>query len=94
MAGVIVKMGSAFFLEPDNNHVPFKIKIAGGIKFEENDRVTIEVLRGDVPTGRVIEVLGKADDIKACELAIIRDHQLYETFTSDVVEAARKFRKR
>ncbi len=90
MAGVIVKMGSAFFLEPDNNHVPFKIKIAGGIKFEENDRVTIEVLRGDVPTGRVIEVLGKADDIKACELAIIRDHQLYETFTSDVVEAAKK----
>lgn len=90
MAGVIVKMGSAFFLEPDNNHVPFKIKIAGGIKFEENDRVTIEVLRGDVPTGRVIEVLGKADDIKACELAIIRDHQLYETFTSEVVEAAKK----
>ncbi len=90
LAGVVVKMGRAFFLEPDNNHIPFKIKLDGGIKFEENDRVTVELLRGKVLAGRVIEVLGKSEDIKACELAIIRDHQLYEVFPDKVLKEVKK----
>lgn len=90
MAGVVVKMGRAFFLEPDNNHVPFKIKLDGGIRFEENDRVTVELIRGKVISGRVVEVLGKSEDIKACELAIIRDHQLYEVFPDKVLKEVKK----
>lgn len=90
LSGVVVKVGKTFFVEPDNNHIPFKVKVTGGLKYEENDRVVIQVSHGDVITGRVIEVLGKSDDIKACELAIIRDHGLYEVFPEKVVAEAKK----
>ncbi len=94
LAGVAVKMGSVFFLEPDNNHIPFKIKISGGISFHEDDRVTIEIVRSNILSGKVIEVLGKSDDVKACELAIIRDHQLYEVFPVEVEAEAKKLPKK
>lgn len=90
LSGVVVKIGKTFFVEPDNNHIPFKVKLIGGLKYEENDRVVVQVAHGAVVTGRVIEVLGKSDDIKACELAIIRDHGLYEVFPDKVVGEAKK----
>lgn len=90
LSGVVVKAGKTFFVEPDNNHIPFKVKLTGGLKYEENDRVVVQVAHGAVVTGRVIEVLGKSDDIKACELAIIRDHGLYEVFPDKVVGEAKK----
>ena len=90
LSGVVVKIGKTFFVEPDNNHMPFKVKLTGGLKYEENDRVVVQVAHGAVVTGRVIEVLGKSDDIKACELAIIRDHGLYEVFPDKVVGEAKK----
>ncbi len=94
LAGVVVKMGSSYFVELDNNHIPFKIKLSGGIPFEENDRVTIELERGKILSGKVTEVLGKSEDVKACELAIIRDHGLYETFSESVLEEARALPKK
>ena len=91
VAGVVEKVGGNLFVEPDNTRIPFKILlIKGGLRAREDDRVVINLTRHNGKfTGVVSEVLGKSDDVKACELAIIRDHQLYETFSSEVLEEAR-----
>lgn len=96
IAGVVTKLGKTFFVEPDNNHIPFKIKlIQGGIKFHLNDRVVIKLVRNKSSvSGLVLEVLGKQDDVKACELAIIRDHGLYETFPDEVMTEAKAIRQK
>ena len=91
VAGVVVKINNVHFLEPDNNHIPFKFKIiSGGEKYNINDRVVVKVVRNKASlSGIVTEVLGRSDDVKACELAIIRDHQLFEVFTSEVLAEAK-----
>ena len=96
IAGVVTKLGKTFFVEPDNNHIPFKIRlIQGGIKFHLNDRVVIKLVRNKSSvSGLVLEVLGKQDDVKACELAIIRDHGLYETFPDEVMTEAKAIRQK
>jgi len=88
IAGVVEKINRTPFLVPDNNHIPFKFKlVSGGLKYNINDRVVIKVVRNKVNlTGIVTEVLGRSDDVKACELAIIRDHQLFEVFSSEVLK--------
>ena len=90
LVGVVEKIGSNYFLDPDNNHIPFKIRlIKGQIKINEDDRVVINLIRhNDKFSGSVEEVLGKSDDVKACELSIIRDHGLYETFPQEVLNEA------
>ena len=95
IAGVIVKLGKNFFVEPDNNHIPYKIKlIQGGIKAHLNDRVVIKLVRNKANfSGIVEEVLGKMDDVKACELSIIRDHGLYENFPDEVVKEAKSIKQ-
>lgn len=88
VTGVVVKTAGNLFLEPDNNHIPFKIKLnRSGQLCEELDRVTARIYRkNNILFGEVFEVLGKNDDIKACELAIIRDHQLFEVFSDKVLK--------
>jgi len=92
VAGVVVKTGGNLFLEPDNNHIPFKIKLNRTSKpCEEFDRVTARIFRKDnLISGEVFEVLGKSDDVKACELAIIRDHQLFEVFSNKVLNEVKQ----
>lgn len=95
VVGVVKKMGGNFFLEPDNNNIALKIRLLNGnIKFKKNDRVVIEVRRNTKNlSGLVVEVLGQEDDIKSLELGIIREHELYETFPADVLEASRRIPK-
>ncbi len=92
LVGVVERVGGNLFVEPDNNHIPCKVKLLkGGLKAKEDDRVVVELSRKNENLGGVvIEVLGKSDDVKACELAIIRDHNLYETFTAEVLEEVKK----
>ena len=91
VSGVIQKIGGNYFLDPDNNRIPFKIKIIKDkTKIEENDRAVVNVIRSKVMQATISEVLGKSDDVKACELAIIRDHQLYETFSDEVLAEVKK----
>lgn len=88
ISGVIEKIGRNYFVVPDNNHIPFKIRIIdNGNKYEIGDRVVIKLdWQRDNFVGHVVEILGKEDDIKACELAIIRNHQLYEVFPQNVLD--------
>ena len=85
IVGVVEKVGKNFFLEPDNNHIPFKIKLLKDSTFWKDDRVVINLLRDKKGIcGKVVENLGKSSDIKACELGIIREFNLYETFPESV----------
>ena len=85
IVGVVEKVGKNFFLEPDNNHIPFKIKLISGNNFWKDDRVVVSLLRDNKGLrGKVIENLGKSSDIKACELGLIREFNLYETFPESV----------
>lgn len=91
VVGIVEKIGANFFLEPDNNHIPFKIRLTkSDIKIEDNTRVVAKLARGKVITGTVIEMLGKSDDVKAMELGIIRDHNLQSVFPPDVMEECDK----
>ena len=91
VVGVVVKVGKSLFLEPDNNHIPFKIKLLSGQGFWVDDRVVAKVLRdGKNPRAKVIENLGKISDVKSCELGIIRQFNLYETFPENVNEECKK----
>ena len=92
ITGVIEKIGRNYFVVPDNNHIPFKIRVVdNGNKYEIGDRVVIKLDRQkDNFVGQVIETLGKENDIKACELAIIRNHQLYEVFPQNVLDEVKK----
>ena len=92
VSGVVVKTGGNLFLEPDNNHIPFKIKLnRKGADCEEYTRVTARIHRKDsIIFGEIFEVLGKSDDVKALELAIIRDHQLFEVFSSKVLNEVKQ----
>ncbi len=96
VSGVVIKINGVAFLEPDNNHIPFKFKIiSGGLKYNINDRVVIKVVRNKASlSGIVTEVLGRNDDVKACELAIIRDHQLYEAFSEEVQKEVKSIPKK
>ena len=92
IAGSVEKIGQNYFLEPDNNRMSFKIKLNKTKNdIVENDKVVIELNRDkSILSGNVIEILGKNDDVLACQLAIIRDHQLFEVFPSEVENQANK----
>ena len=92
ITGVVEKIGRNFFVDPDNNHIPFKVRIVdNGIKVDIGDRVVVKLSRENNNfLGKVVEVLGREDDIKACELALIRDHQLYEVFPQSVLDEVKK----
>lgn len=96
VTGVVTKVGKNFFVQPDNNRIPFKFRlIQGGIKFHLNDRVVVKLARNKANiSALVLEVLGKEDDVKACELGVIRDHGLYETFPDDVQKEAGEIKQK
>ena len=60
VTGVIQKIGKNYFVEPDNNHIPFKIRVIdNGQKFEIGDRVVVNMDREkDSLVGQVVEMLG------------------------------------
>ena len=66
LVGVVNQVGDHFFVQPDNNHIPFDIRlIKSELKFAKDDRVVVKVLRHkEKLSGQVIEVLGKSDDVK------------------------------
>ena len=92
IVGVVVKVGKNYFLEPDNNHIPFKFKIlSSSVKYLENDRAVAKVIRNTKTfSAQIVENLGLQTDIKACELGIIREYNLYETFPENVLEECKK----
>ncbi len=96
IVGRVVQISKNFFLEPDNTKIPFKISL---IKTKQrpkiNEKVVVRLIRrenGKI-SGEVIERLGDSDDVKTLELAIIREHNLYEKFSDEVEAIANKLNK-
>ena len=93
VVGTVEKVSKNLFLDPDNTRIPLKFLLKPStVKCSENQKIVAEVLRGENGklTARAIEILGDCDDVKALELAIIRDHNLYEEFPAKVIEASKK----
>lgn len=96
LVGAINVVGGNYFLDPDNNKIPFDLPIVKtGLKIKQNMKVLAKVIRTDKGKIKCVvnEILGYEDDVKALELSIIREHNLFETFPQQVVEAERKLPK-
>ncbi len=96
IVGTVEVAGNNFFLSPDNNKISFDLPIMKtGLKIQKNMKVMAKVVRTDAGKVKccVSEILGLKDDVKALELSIIRDHNLFENFPSQVVEAEKKVPK-
>lgn len=96
IVGAVTVVGGNYFLDPDNKKIPQEFSIIKtGLKLQQNMKVLAKVVRSD--KGRikcnVVEILGFEDDVKALELSIIREHNLFEHFPGNVVEAEAKLPK-
>lgn len=64
------------------------VKNADCLNAEDGDKVVVklEFNKGNkISKAKVIEILGKSDELTTLELAIIRQHKLYEKFPSTVI---------
>ncbi len=96
IVGMVTMSCGNYFLSPDNAKIAFDIPIIKtGLKIKEKMKVLAKIVRTDKGKVKcnVIEMLGMQDDVKALELSIIRDHNLFETFPSQVVDAEKKVPK-
>ncbi len=96
IVGTIDVVGTNFFLDPDNNKIAMEIPIQKtGLKIQKNMKVLAKVVRTEAGKVKCVvdEILGFQDDVKALELSIIRDHNLFENFPSQVVEAEKDIPK-
>ncbi len=87
IVGIIEQIGQTYFLVPDNNHIPYKFRIKkSDFEIAEDLRVVASISREkEKYMCKIVEVLGKSDDVKAMEKGIIREHELYETFPEEVM---------
>lgn len=96
LTGKVIKLSKNLFLEPDNPRIPFKISILKTNKCPLlNQRVVVRLVRRPSGkfSGEVVEILGDSDDVKSLELAIIREHNLYEQFPEQAEALAKKLNK-
>lgn len=96
VVGVIDVVAGNFFLNPDNVKIPMDFPIVKtGLKIQKGMKVLAKVVRSEKGKAKCIveEILGMQDDVKALELSIIRDHNLFENFPLHVVEAEKKLPK-
>ena len=96
IVGAINIVGGNYFLDPDNTKISFDFPIVRtGLKLQKNMKVLAKVVRTDKGKFKAIvtEILGFEDDVKTLELSIIREHNLFENFPSQVVDAEQKLPK-
>lgn len=96
LVGTVNVVAGNYFLVPDNAKIAFDIPILKtGLKIQKNMKVLTKIVRTDKGKVKcaVCEMLGFEDDVKALELSIIRDHNLFENFPQAVVDAEKKLPK-
>ena len=91
LVGTYYECGNGGFVKPDNSRINKEIFIKPKDSLEccNGDKVVIKLKFSKNPneiSAQVIEILGKSDDLKTLEMAIIRDHKLYEEFPKDVLD--------
>lgn len=96
VVGVIKEVAGNLFLDPDNPKIIIDIPVTKtGMKLKKDMKVVARLLRTDKNKLKCIvdEILGMLDDVKTMEISIIREHNLYENFPPEVVEAEKKLPK-
>ena len=96
LVGAINIIGGNLFLDPDNTKIHFDFPIVKtGLKLQKGMKVLAKPVRTDKGKIKCVvqEILGFEDDVKALELSIIRDHNLFENFPGQVVDAERELPK-
>lgn len=96
IVGAVNIVAGNYFLSPDNSKIAFDLPIVKtGLKLQQHMKVLAKVVRTEKGKIKCVvnEILGFQDDVKALELSIIRDHNLFETFPQQVVEAEKKLPK-
>jgi len=82
-------------ITPDNNKFSKQIIVPqkASMGATTGQKVVVKVIfsaKGENLKGEVIEILGQEDDFKTLQLALIRDHKLYEEFPKEVLDEASK----
>ena len=92
VVGLLFESPAGWKLTPDDARLPGPIMIrdtAPNIKMKDGDKVVVQMLEATMPgapaTGRVIEVLGAADQPGIDILSVMRQHQLQEEFPEEVM---------
>ena len=96
IVGAISIVAGNYFVCPDNTRINFDIPVVKtGMKLQKNMKVLAKIVRTEKNKIKCIvnEILGFEDDVKALELSIIREHNLFEEFPGQVVDAERKLPK-
>ena len=96
LVGAISIVAGNYFLNPDNTRINMDIPIVKtGLKLSKNMKVLAKVVRTEKNKIKcvVTEILGFEDDVKTLELSIIREHNLFEEFPGNVVDAEKKLPK-
>ena len=96
IVGLVKLVAGNYFLDPDNKRIVTDFPIVKtGLKIKKDMKVNARVVRTDKGKVKCIvdEILGMNDDIKTLELSLIRQHHLYETFPSVVVEEEKRVLK-
>jgi ribonuclease R len=93
VVGLLFQSPAGWKLTPDDARLPGPILIrdtAPNIKMKDGDKVVVLLLEATLPgalaTGRVIEVLGAADQPGIDILSVMRQHQLQEEFPEEVMQ--------
>lgn len=93
--GLLSREGGIWFVQPDGNtlHVPILIGDAEAKGAKAGDQVVVEIVRypseGKPAKGVIVERLGKRGKPGVDLLSIIRQYQLPEAFSDEVLEDAR-----
>lgn len=90
IVGTYFSKGDGGIVEPDNKKFSTDIfvKSSDSLDAEDGDKVVVKLefsKKTKAFKTKVIEILGKSDDLKTLELSIIRDHKLYEEFPENVI---------
>ncbi|MBP3431278.1 MAG: ribonuclease R [Clostridia bacterium] len=96
LVGAVNEVAGNLFLDPDNNKISYEFPIVKtGLKLKKGMKVLARIVRTDKgkTKAQICEILGYETDVKALELSIIRDHNLFENFPSHVVDAEKQVPK-
>ncbi len=96
IVGAVSVVAGNYFLDPDNTRINMEVPIVKtGLKLAKNMKVLAKIVRTEKNKIKCVvnEILGYEDDVKTLELSIIREHNLFEEFPGQVVEAERKLPK-
>jgi ribonuclease R len=97
VGGVYIKNGRDWLVQPDDRRFPFTIKIhdTGDLTPKHGDGVIAEFERSSTPSkflqGKIIEVLGSAEDVDTQMKLVIEQFNLPYQFNEEVVQETEKF---